>query len=748
MATLNDIDTTAAVSKFLERSVVVNREDESADGADEIQAILESIAVTFLLYPQSALSFVLRAKNILQQIVTTDIAIIDYLLKAVGDIQNPSEPINDTSDLIEAQTALVEVDKLGRLGSEIKAYDRYTSAINRFLDRQLAKSLKRRRTGEFERTGIEAKQDIFRVLAVFGPSHQLMASRLELLNNSVDNFQSVDLTRIVATRTVTRVRSSLRRVLQGMQNRALSNTAVAIELLSGAAALESISNIRSVYDPAVRTGDFPRKRTIAVSSEAIKASVTSNVGPFNFTGLTPPWQFNGIVNPQIGGGTVFSITLPTSGANGRHWVKANTGSSTYNIPVGQNVLYVQFEGITPPSGQSVMIRAVSLPTGGAVTLADILTELNNVTTGLIDGTAVEMVSGSGRILIYGTSSVTRIVVKSVVPGTFVSDNYVPATLSVHAILGFSDEQTSNSVASVFTAEDLADFLNTYAPSLTASSTDDKKLVVESDSTALGSSLSFSGNVSAAVGFATAVYEAQPTYLELIENGVAIDPTSVGVYVGTHVIASDDIGTASRSLSSRITKIDTTKLFFDGTLPRCSQGVVSCTSPIVFDVQALLFGIKDFVGIFGNDALNFQRVLTPLISRPTLSQINDAKDVMGDVRDRLSGLLAILQTIIVRQDRSEFYSVVEQLVAALEDRYLDRTLDLLNSGQFVEFFAVTKEEASKSSRFMKAIEEVGRNDLRNVTQEQDIEDLESRAKTPDDDILPGEELSDPDDEEAF
>ncbi len=251
MATLDDIDTKAAVRKFLERRTVVDREDASADGADEVSAVLEAVAQAFLLHPQAVLSFVLRAKNTLQQIVTTDLEYVDYMLTAIREVDAPSEPVSDLSDLIEAQTALIEVDRSGRVSEDLQSFGRYQRAIDRFLDEQLARSLKRRRRGEFERTGREARQDLFRALLGFGPIHALLEERLRLLRESVSDFQSVDVTKIVSTRAIARVRSSLKKVSSGLERQTLSKTAAAIELLSGRDALRSVSDARSIYDPTI-----------------------------------------------------------------------------------------------------------------------------------------------------------------------------------------------------------------------------------------------------------------------------------------------------------------------------------------------------------------------------------------------------------------------------------------------------------------------------------------------------------------
>src|SRR5687767_4020134 len=112
MAKIDDIDTNASVRKYLERRVVVSQSEEGQDQADEIQAVLESVAITFLLHPQTALTFILLAKNQLQQVVQKDLDLLDFLLKALDDIDNPDTSSTDTSDLVEAQSALVELDRV------------------------------------------------------------------------------------------------------------------------------------------------------------------------------------------------------------------------------------------------------------------------------------------------------------------------------------------------------------------------------------------------------------------------------------------------------------------------------------------------------------------------------------------------------------------------------------------------------------------------------------------------------------
>lgn len=736
MATLKNIDTKSAVRKFLERRTVVDREDESADSADEIAAILESVAQAFLLHPQVVLSFVLKAKNSLQQIIITDIEFVEYLISSLRDIDAPSDPVSDLSDLIEAQTALIEVDRSGRVSDDLQSFGRYQQAIDRFLDEQLAKSLKRRRRGEFERTGKEARQDLFRALLAFDPIHSLMIERLKLLQHSVSDFQSVDLTKIVSTRAISRVRSSLKKVASSLSKQRLSKTSAAIELLAGRDALRSISNARGIFDPTIRSGRIPTNRDIRISSHRAPARAIGTDDIVDLTSETLPWVFEVTVNPLISGGTLYTPELPFEGAGGRHYVRTSQGGQEYTIISGQHVLYVAFDGVTPPLNESRMVRSVQLPIGSSVSLEDILAELNHPTTGLINGTAVHI--GSGRILIYGDVGVTGIGILSSYPGTFdISGNYLPADTSVHSVLGFTDDQESGEPGK-FSPSDVVDLLKDRIPGAVISVMD-SSICIESESTDLLSSLNFDG-VTSLFGVSQS-YTSSPEYLELVENGIAIDPSNLGIFIGSIIQTSDISETASRNLLAPISRIEDTHLFFDiPLLPRCEQEEVTIEAPVVGVLRTLLNNLKPYLDIFIDDTRNLQRVLSPVLSKPTLAQVNDATRSLNDIRDRLRELLELLQDSIIRDDRTSFNSVADKIISSLQERGLDRSLELLQSGQFSRFFEIDKQSASTGSQFLKTIEEVGRNDYSTTSIEEDIPDLIPKGSTPENDLLSGEELT--------
>lgn len=739
MARASDIDTAAAVRKFLDHRSVANRGDESADTSSEMQAILETAALSFLLFPQAALSFVLSAKNVLQQILSANLSILDHMISAIGDIENPSTAITSLSDLVDAETALVEVDRLGRVGTDVKALSRYTVSIDRFLDKQLAKSLKRKQKKEFERSGAEAKQDIYFSLPVLTKAHSSMVKSLDRLAASVSDFESVDLVSIVAPKAISRVRASFRKVLSAIDKRAISKTSIAIELLSGAAALQSVSDVRKIYDPTIETGKFPVGRIVTVTAAPAKALAKGAIGAVDLSAVATPWLFQVTVDPSVVSSAGHSIELPCPGASGRAYVTAMRGPSaaTFNIPADACTLYVQLEGPIPPAGEAVLVRTITLPTGPAVSLSAVRTSINSELAS--DATCVELYSGAGRLLIYGGPSVTKIVVRGSVPGTFnVSGVFVPAANTANTALGFRDDQASQAIG-VFTPEALVDILTAQIPNATVAVVD-RASQIESVRSTLQSSLLF-GGVAANFGYSLETYESSPAYLALVENNVELDPQKLGVFIGS-VVTTTESAAYPRKLSASVIGIDGNHLLFAPavSLPRCHLSAVTVESPYVAAVLSLLKVCGPYVGALANDVKVIQLVINPLLARPTLAQINDAKLILVGVRSRLEILRASLAVIVVPPNKSDFSAVADKIKASLEERNMDRALELLKRGSFSEFFALTSMTVTKGGRFLSAIEAVGSNDLTVSNIDDDLQKSRPTGATPDDDILDDRDLA--------
>jgi hypothetical protein len=285
-----------------------------------------------------------------------------------------------------------------------------------------------------------------------------------------------------------------------------------------------------------------------------------------------------------------------------------------------------------------------------------------------------------------------------------------------------------------------DLIAPYMPLASLSVNDDGEPVVATVSTELTTLLSFSGPVASAFGFFASTSPA-PNYLELIEGDSVVDPSTLGILLGSMVSASDVQSVSNKNLFSPITSIEGTRLKFasDVELPRCDEAHVLILSPIVSTVQRLFDDLRIFQNSFDQDIRALQRVLSPVLSKPTLAQINDAKRVLQEILDNVDDMLAKLTQAVVRSDRSEFEPIAKQISASLEERGLDKALELLQGCQFSDFFTLTGDGASKGTRFLKATEQVGRNEFAQPPAEQDQNDVEPLGTTPDENLLPGDEL---------
>lgn len=731
MASVDDVDTQQAVGKFLRRQSVTPPADNQANTADEITAVLETIATSFLLYPQAALTIVMNAKNSFQQVVQADLSVIEFLLAALKDVENRDIPVTDTSDLVEAQTALIELDRLGRVNVELQAFGRYRAAIDRFLDEQLAPTLKRNGTKTLERTGNEAREDIFSILPQFAAAHTITAALLLALQNSVDDFRSVNLTNLVSSLTLTRVRDSLTRVRARIQAGTISKTTVAIELLSGAASLSSISDIGDLFDPTIQTGALPTNTNINARPEDVKATALSSAGPWTL-GATP-WNFVGSMDPLAPVPQAYSFVIPGSGASGRAYVSSEGLTATFNVPVNSR-LYVHFTGSATTEFQ------IALTSGPAVTIATLISDIDTALG--VHGDCIQNPNTFG-FLIFGSALVTSIVIRTASSGapSLVTDP------SAHALLGFADNQASLPV-NQFTAESLFAAIHNRLPSGTVAVEGNALRITSTLADSALSSLFFDDGAANSVqdnfGF-TGTVEAQPSYLELVDDSTVQILEDLGVFVGSVVTVAEDpaiAGSTIRTLNNEaVTAIDGTRLFFGPgiLLPRRST-TITVISPVVALSQTLVRDLEPFVGTFDEDVAKVQRILSPIISKPTKAQIGDARRVLEDVQTRLTALLDFLQTVVVRADRSQFSSVAANILSALEERGLDRAQELLSSGQFSVFFSLSSATASKSNRLLTAIEAVAIQDLPVSTLEVDIDDDQTpRGTNPDSNVLDGAEI---------
>lgn len=702
----NSIDTTAIVGKYLSRQTTGTRLNADGNTADENTAILESIAIAMLLNPQAVLSIILNAKNSLQQLITADEQLIGFITAAIGETQNQDALPTSTADLVDAQTALVELDRIGRVDTSLQSFTRYQNSVSNFLNNQLAPLVKANPTGDFNRSGTEAKQDLFNSLSLFIQTHQLVIARLAPLAAAVSNYNSVDLSTVVHAQTIARVRTSLQQVQSGVTNGQMSNTVAALELMAGSASLQSISNAKGVYDDTI-----PTSQGLLIGPEPTSAFVESSVGPLLVT--TAPHPHSTTIGAD-GNGPI-TIELPFTSRSGCPYVCNSLSQNAFTVPSGVK-LFLEIEPGPSPASDGMTHYAISI-TSGSRTLAQVLTDIN---AGLAGGTqiATDFAHPDHAIIILGASSDSLVRVLGMGPGTFDPSTgvFTPDAPSAHAVLGFAPNQTSSAVDS-FDLPFLQRFFRAnYSSALgvvVAQTLTDQLTITSSSTVPSVSTVTTSGQVMSDFGFGSAI--SVPEALQIVDGaGVVQDPAGLGVLVGSVIHSSAFI--------EDVVSIDGERLLFSPALILpLVVNPVRVVAPVVAAVQSLMSITETFDGQFDNDILPLQGLLSPLLTTPSLAQVNDALRAFGVIEARLTDLLGQISEVVITESQEPSDSVAQDILQTLEERGLDRAQDLMSQCQFSDFFALTSENASKSTRLMKAAETSVSTDFQTSTVEEDQPD---------------------------
>jgi len=702
------IDTASVVGKYLSRQTTGTRLNSDADTATENQAVLESIAIALLLNPQAILSIFLNAKNTLQQLITSDIELIDYITAAIGETQNPDGLPSSTADLIDAQTALVELDRIGRIDTNLQAYTRYQNSINNFLNNQLAPLLKRNPSTDFNRSGTEAKQDLFNALGLFTQTHQLFISRLATLSGAIASYNGIDLSRVVHTQTIARVRTSLQQIQAGMTSGGMSNTVAALELMAGNASLQSISNTKKVYDDTI-----PLSQGLFIGPEPTSAFTLSSVGsPDLSTVASHPHS----TSMGADGISAQSYEIPGASKSGCPFVCNSLAQASFNIPAGLK-LYVEVTPGPSPGSDGITHYAIPITSGPTQAWTAVIADINAV-FGITGPTAGDFFHSDHAIIIFGSNTDTSVRVRGAGPGTFdaTTNIFTPDGPSAHEILGFAPDQVSTPIDS-FDLDFLTRFIKTnYTPTFNISvdRTLTNQIEITSGSTIPNvSKLVVNNPVLTDFGFTSAI--AVPLAMQITDaTGAVQDPAALGVLVGSIVHASAFIQT--------VVAIDGTRILFNPSLLLpLTKSAVRVVAPVVAAAQTSTTVMSSFNGQFNNDLLPLQGLLSPLLTTPSLAQVNDALRAFQVIKTRLSNLFTQLSSIVISEAQEPADATAQSILKTLEERGLDRAQDLLTQCLFSDFFGLTSEDASKSTRFMKSMETVVTTDLPTSTVEEYLPD---------------------------
>ncbi len=711
------------------RQRVVEAKIRGASAPDiEAAAVLTSIAASLILNPRAVLYVASLARNGLLAALTTEIAQVDKVTQDVTDLNNISYEITDSSDLQKARVALLSIEGQQKISASNGSFEIYSNAINSFLNNQLAKNVKAPGATALLRPSQEAQIDLAADFGLLKTQHADTLDRLYALAVGIQNFLSSSITTAIGLTTATRSRQDLDDIIASLASNssAASSRDFAVRLLTSKAAIGLLGAAPDYTKPPISTAALlPPGYNITGFSNPSAALARTVAGPYTVGSVDH-------LVATVNGVTVDQTTATLFPAQNQPAVLSSAVSYPVTIAASQN-LFINFVAdssqsftVQPdgtynattialgtkwnlnPDGTFSKVYRVPL-TAGSRTLAQILTDINAVITGI--GLAVQL-GATNRILIYGFSNspnvfFQRISIALTAPNTIAPFYF---TNSDHAVLGFGSHQFG--VVGTTQALVLASLQAFYASLFSFLPNTDGTISLTTLATAIGTSALFSGGVSTTLGLAAAylAVDDHVTFKGLV-LGVATNPINP---IGLLDVGDVFIGPTGQST---VSSISATGIVLAADLPTFDGSVTVdstllniwtlLSSKIQADVQAI-FKTKYAVNLNVLD-----QAIAPLAGEVTPSLVNSALTILTNLRSTLSGFITNLSdptvTIPVGAASNEAV-IVNSIVSTFIERKYDRALDFFLRCKIVDVFQMDWQTLSYGGALLKAAASLARTDV--------------------------------------
>ncbi len=677
----------------------------------EIRALIESIALNLLLNPKTILYFAHLARNALANTVNKELIAIDDLISLIEDLANTTYTIVEATHLNKARNALIQIEGLEKVDVNSSAFKKFDKAIDDFLNKSLAKSVRTIGSTDLKRSNTEALEDLPTNLATLVSIHEEMIDRLYALSVGVDNFSSSSLSTILGLSTVNRAKDDIEDIIDiidtgesGSQSRDM-----AIRVLSDRAALKSIGSLPSIFSPLIDTvNSKPIGYVMKARSDPATVSVIGNEGPYVFD----PGASASIT---VNGTTLVQSNFPQSDMDLENQAFiASTSDITFpvTIPSGSH-LFIHLIRLTASTGfdlqaDGTYIRAVDVPfTAGPISLAQVLSDINAELGS--DGTAIEYIgAGTNRIMIIGYDPIVSVSIAGSFQEPGISAGTIVVSIdSAHNFLKFIIGQKGESGST--STSIVKDSLNHLFGSIIVSSeTDDHEIVITTIADVIGTNITIS--TSAALGV-SGNYFAKSNNLKLYGTvfGKSIDPIDPTPLVDI----SDIIETPNGS--SIISNFTTERLILQDSI-NTFDGDIKILSSLDEAFEAFNNEIQAFLPLwletsFSNDLNVLDRAIASLNSKSASASRNTVIAILNDIKDNLVDLKDALVTgQLPVGAASDEKKIADGIIASLIERRLDKGLDLILRLKIQEFFELTGENASYGGDLLKAMADMAKTDV--------------------------------------
>lgn len=628
----------------------------------QIQKYLSGVAEDYILEliskPQLCMGFIYKAKNKIQQLLTQQLLILDDLLISLKYVKNTEKQITNT--LTSAKTTATQ------MGYGQTAVDKYKSKLAKFLSQA---NIKSGNSDEFAKTDVDAKEDIFGAIKTFMEIQEQLEILISNFKNTEEDLKKIDVRKLLKI-AANKVSTELPLLDESKND--VSKISLAIDLYSSASVLEYLESLSSFYEEVfspILSSSKPKDMSFKGKSEEVTAQsyslpyprvVTS--GEFKFTT-----------------DTIHSIDFPSTAAKNRAYILSESVNPTFDIPPNTR-LYLKITAPIPPAGSPLLpetfvtdvgVIPITIPSGiqsfasvaSAITAGMLVNNVMIVPTqfGYADHFSI---NGSNRLMIYGDSAVTKIEVISAPIGYVPILTFIPAKPSNHESLGLAIGASQPIDTPSY--KDVKDCISYTYP--ITQETDRLLLTAQ---TGVNPPLTFQTGLATELGFTNFLPPGNRFTLTPLVN-----PRDYGVYDGCIFI---------------------NQIFVDG-------NTIIGTCPIgefELEINSDLINLKTLLSISYTSPKDFLKIWGAIFDNPTSSQIIAAENYTKNLIQYLTQLNISL-TFIAKE--SPLLKDVNNYLRVLENKGLDKQVDLLVSCQFSNFFNSTENNKTYGIDLMNSIEE--------------------------------------------
>lgn len=451
------------INTLLSKSVILPKVSGVPSPDVETASIIESLALAMMLQPRAAYYAYYLAKNGLVAAINTEIAAIEALKLDIEDLGNVTYAIKDTSDLRRAQSAMLQLGTQNQMSSESGVFNRYSIAVDDFLNKQLAKNIKRPNATDMTRPGEEAGSSLPTDLTTLKGNHSDFLDRLYSAAVGISNFINTPFSSIVGTNAVYRSKADLDTLIKEIEadESGSQSRDAAIRLIAGRASLRTVGAPVTLQGQVVDTAlHLPPDQLLSGESEPAAVNASTPSLPLGFV-MAPGGSLSMTIDGQTitttalnqaenyaavlsAPGIVYPVDVPANyhlflrleAIDGLLWAPGAPGTSYQGTfgdtnPLGlgnywsyeeRTLTYFKTIKVTLNSGYAPTVP-LEVPPGGPTpqprTLADVRLAVFNALGPILTpvlapdqpvryGTAVEFVTaGSGRILIIANNPMIK-----------------------------------------------------------------------------------------------------------------------------------------------------------------------------------------------------------------------------------------------------------------------------------------------------------------------------------------------------